>query len=82
MYVAMEFMFGPWNNISAFLLLKETAISEICLVTSVGSNDIYYKLCYCAYEWQNTKKHQSVNRIIFVFFGIISCFVGSGVTLT
>lgn len=36
----MEFMFALWNDHFPFLLLKETAVFENCLVQSVGANDI------------------------------------------
>lgn len=46
MYAVMEFMFPLWNDIFTLLLSKEMAVFEICLVKPIGSNDIYYKLCY------------------------------------
>lgn len=45
-YAVIEFVFAVWNHILAFLLWKETPVFEICLVKSIGSNDIYYKLYY------------------------------------
>lgn len=42
----IDSMFALWNDILAFLLWKETPVFEICLVKSIGSNGLYYKLCY------------------------------------
>lgn len=36
----MEFMFALWKDHFPFLLLKEIAVFENCLVKSVGGNDI------------------------------------------
>lgn len=58
MYATMVIMFVLWNDILAFLLLKETAVLEVYLVKSKGSNVIYYELCSSLLE-RRTKKTPS-----------------------
>lgn len=60
-------MFCHWNNILAFLLLRESAVSEICHLISIDSNDLYYK----GYQAQERKNTENINQwmVIFVFFG-------------